>query len=172
MTLQARRVAGSPASARDGTGASVKRGGMANIDKCRRSTATLSRLLAAGSLGLIQQGRYVEAEPILCEYLAIRQKDQPDVWSTFNTRRQLGGSLLGQKKYAEAEPLLIVDYEGMKAREAKIPAQDKARLPEAGARIVKLYEAWGQPEKAAEWRRKLATPGDAKPPGPDPGPHP
>ena len=62
------------------------------------------------------------------------------------------GILLGQKTYAEAEPLLLAGYEGMKAREAKVP---KPRLTQAGERIVKLYEAWGQPEKAAEWRAKL-----------------
>ena len=31
-------------------------------------------------------------------------------------------SLLGQRKYAEAEPLLISGYEGLKAREARLPA--------------------------------------------------
>jgi len=28
---------------------------------------------------------------------------------------------LGQKKHAEAEPLIVSGYEGLKAREAKIP---------------------------------------------------
>jgi len=37
----------------------------------------------------------------------------------------LGGSLLGQKKYAEAEPLLLSGYEGMKQREVKIPPEVK-----------------------------------------------
>ena len=46
----------------------------------------------------------------------------PDDWLTFNARSLLGGSLLGQKKYAEAEPLLLSGYEGMKQREDKIPA--------------------------------------------------
>jgi hypothetical protein len=43
----------------------------------------------------------------------------------------------------------------MKAREAKIPAPRKKDLGEAAARVVNLYEAWGQPEKAREWRQKL-----------------
>ncbi len=38
--------------------------------------------------------------------LAIREKTQPEDWSTFNTRSTLGGSLLGQKRYAAAEQLL------------------------------------------------------------------
>ena len=40
-------------------------------------------------------------------------------------RSMLGGALLGQKKYAEAEPLLLAGYEGMKARADKIPPQGK-----------------------------------------------
>ena len=67
----------------------------------------------------------------------------------------LGGSLLGQKKYAEAEPLILAGYEGMKGREAKIPAHGKLRLTEAAERVVRLYEAWGKPEKAAAWKAKL-----------------
>jgi hypothetical protein len=35
---------------------------------------------------------------------------------------------------------------------------------ESAARLVGLYEAWGQPEEAEEWRRKLG------PEGPPPGP--
>ena len=47
----------------------------------------------------------------------------------------LGGALLGQKKYAEAEPLLLAGYEGMKQREAKIPPEGKVRLTEALERL-------------------------------------
>ena len=64
----------------------------------------------------------------------------------------------GQEKYAEAEPLLLSGYEGMKARESRIPASKKVRLTEAGERIVRLYEAWGKPEEAETWRARLATP--------------
>jgi hypothetical protein len=67
----------------------------------------------------------------------------------------LGGSLLGQKKYAEAEPLLLSGYQGMKQREDKIPAEGKPRLKEAQRRLVQLYEATGRPDKAAEWKKKL-----------------
>ncbi len=97
-----------------------------------------------------------EAERLLRQSMAIRDKKSPDDWSTFDTRSLLGASLLGQRKYAEAEPLVIESYEAMKAREAKIPATSKARLSKAGARIVQLYEAWGKKEKAEEWRKRLA----------------
>jgi eukaryotic-like serine/threonine-protein kinase len=37
-------------------------------------------------------------------------------------------ALLGQSKYADAEPLLVEGYHGMEQRAAKIPKRDKARL--------------------------------------------
>ncbi len=51
----------------------------------------------------------------------IREKSEPKAWTTFRTMSLLGDSLVGQTKYAEAEPLLIAGYEGMKECEAMIP---------------------------------------------------
>ena len=67
----------------------------------------------------------------------------------------LGGALLGQKKLAEAEPLLLDGYAGMKQREGTIPPQAGARIPEAIKRLVQLYEAKGNEPEAAAWRAKL-----------------
>jgi hypothetical protein len=67
----------------------------------------------------------------------------------------LGGSLLGQKKYREAERLLLSGYEGMKQREGAILPAGRMRLEEGRQRIVELYTAWGKPEKAAAWQFKL-----------------
>jgi hypothetical protein len=120
----------------------------------------LAGILAPLGLSLVQQGKWTGAEAVLRECLAIREKAQPDDWSTFNTRSTLGGSLAGQKRYAEAEPLIVSGYEGLKAREARIPPPGKPRLREAAERVVKLYEAWGKPDKAAEWRARLAKPFD------------
>jgi hypothetical protein len=82
---------------------------------------------------------------------------QPDDWLTFNTRSQLGGALLGQKKYADAEPLLLEGYQGMKEREKAIPPSVKVRLPEAAEPLVQFYDARGQKDQAEQWRQKLAT---------------
>ena len=120
---------------------------------------------AASGLGatLLKESQYVEAESIVRECLAICEKTQPDAWTTFFTKSLLGGSLLGQKKYADAEPLLLAGYEGMKQREKKIPIQGKFCLTEAVERLVQLYDAWGQKEKADEWRMKLPVTKSAKP---------
>ena len=101
--------------------------------------------------------RSARAEPLLREFLEIRQRKSPNDWRTFETCSMLGESLLGQKKWTEAEQLLLSGYEGMKSRAAKIPASFKNRLREAGARIVRLYEVWGKKDKVDEWKKRLAT---------------
>jgi hypothetical protein len=73
----------------------------------------------------------------------------------FDTRSLLGESLLGQGKSGEAEPLLLSGFEGLKAREARIPADQKGRVAEAGERIVRLYESVGKSAEADRWRKQL-----------------
>ena len=97
-----------------------------------------------------------EAEPVLRECLVFREKAASGDWQTFDTQSLLGGSLLEQKRYAEAEAYLVTGYEGMKQRQNSIPSQDEGRLKEAADRVVQLYEAWGKPDRAAEWRQKLS----------------
>jgi serine/threonine protein kinase/tetratricopeptide (TPR) repeat protein len=101
------------------------------------------------------QNRSAEAEPLLREALAIREKSQPDAWTNSNIRSILGGALLDQNKLDEAEPLLLEGYNGMKQREAAIPAQSAVRISEALERLVRLYETTGNQSEAAAWRAKL-----------------
>ena len=51
-----------------------------------KESPQLAGLLAQIGLGLLEQKKWTEAEPLLRECLAIREKTQPDVWSTFNTK--------------------------------------------------------------------------------------
>ena len=120
-------------------------------------------MMATLGIALVKQQKWGEAESVLKPCLALREKGQPDNWTTFNTRSLLGDCLLAQARYAEAEPLIIAGYEGMNTREAKIPALSRPYLDEAAGRVVRLYEAWGKPEKAAEWGRKLAHDAPALP---------
>jgi hypothetical protein len=66
----------------------------------------------------------------------------------------LGASLAGEKKYAEAEPLLLEGYQGMLARKDRIDVPDRYHLELAHRWVVRLYQAWGKPDKAAEWKKK------------------
>jgi hypothetical protein len=108
-------------------------------------------------------------EPRLRDCLAISDKHNPHSWLTFNTQSLLGGALLGQKKYAEAELLLLSGDEGMKKQKDKVPPQGKIRLPEAAERVVQLYKATCKKDEAARWRKELEATkaaqrkGEAKP---------
>ncbi len=116
----------------------------------------LAGLLAQAGDCLLRSGKYPEAERAIRECVQIREELQPDVWTTANARSLLGDALLGRKMYEDAERLLISGFEEMKRREATIPeAVRSARLQAAGARILRLYEALGRPDKVSEWRRKL-----------------
>src|SRR5262249_52661687 len=111
--------------------------------------------LAPLGRNLLRQARWSEAEPLLREALAIRAQAAPEDWSRYDAMSLLGGSLLGRGRYAEAEPLIAQGYEGMKAREARMPAAGKSRMSEAAERVVRLYEALGKREEATAWKAKL-----------------
>jgi len=105
---------------------------------------------------LIKAGDAAGAERLLREGLAIREKAQPDAWTTFNTRSLLGEALTAEKKYEEAEALLVQGYEGVKAREAKIPKGAEMRIPEALDRMVAFYQATGRADDAKRWGEERA----------------
>jgi len=104
---------------------------------------------------LNEQGKSSEAETALRECLTIREKKLPNTWLTANTRTLLGGSLLTQKKYAEAEPWLLSGYESMKQQKDRTSASN-GYVRNALQRLVQLYEATAQTEKAADWNKQLS----------------
>jgi serine/threonine protein kinase/tetratricopeptide (TPR) repeat protein len=118
----------------------------------------LAKDLAAVGHYLLGQSRWSEAEPLLREALAIREKATSDDWLRYDTMSLLGGALLGQGRYADAEPLVVGGYEGMKAREARIYVPERSLLHEAAERIVRLFEGWNKPDHAAAWKVKLGMP--------------
>ena len=87
-----------------------------------------SELLAHISMDLLLPcDQFATAESMLRECLAIREAVNPDLWSTFDTQSILGGTLLSQKKHADAESHLLKGFEGMKARERTIPTEWRTR---------------------------------------------
>ncbi len=159
------------------------------VDSTRRSLgerqpptdeAPLARALMNLGRFLITQGKHTEAEPVLQECLAIRERalppDSPDYWLVANTRSMLGGAIAGQStallasdasapiaKLAEAEPLLLGSGRWLIENAERIPEHVRAdRLREAMERIVETYETWdsiapgsGKAEQAAAWRAEL-----------------
>ena len=76
---------------------------------------------------------------------------------TSQARVFLGSCLLAQKKYAEAEALLLQGYEGLKERQATLAGPGRRWLTEATERLVRYYESTQQPDQARLWREKLAS---------------
>jgi serine/threonine protein kinase len=135
-------------------------------EKTGAESPTYAGALVSLGLLLLKQAKWADAEPLLRECLTLREKAQPDAWTTFNTMSILGGALLGQKKYSEAEPLLLKGYDGMKAREKTIPKVAETRMPEAIDRLMELYTATDKPEEAKKYRdlrAKYPAPKEATP---------
>jgi len=111
---------------------------------------------SAGYLALAyqSQGKFAESERLAREAVEIDRKKRPDDWRRFRSESLLGASLAGQREYAEAEPLLLEGYEGMATRKEMIGVPDSYYLDLAREWTAELYQAWGKPQKAAEWRQK------------------
>lgn len=123
--------------------------------------------LATWGHGLLQRQKWTEAETVLRECLAIRKDKEPDAWTTFNTQSMLGGALLGLKKYADSEPILLKGYEGMKAREKLIPLQSTTYLRAAIDRLIELYSVTSKPDEVTKWQTERAKYSDVAPPRPE-----
>jgi hypothetical protein len=116
-------------------------------------------MASAADLALAYQSqrKFAESEALAREALELERKKQPEDWQRFRAESLLGASLAGEKKYAEGEPLLLEGYQGMLARKDRISVPDHYHIDLAHKWLVDLYEAWGKPEKAAEWRAKPTT---------------
>jgi eukaryotic-like serine/threonine-protein kinase len=143
-------------------------GQWADAELLRRQTLVLSRrtfsphfpflhgYLAALGHNLLVQSRWSEAETLLRESVSLYSATTwHDNWRRYHSASLLGGALMGQGRYAEAEPLIVEGYDGLKARESRVPMPERSRLREAAERIIRLYEAWNKPERAAAWKGKL-----------------
>ncbi len=110
-------------------------------------------LLLQISTDLLACDQFATAEEMLRESLTIRERAKSDTWTTFNTMSVLGAALLGQKKYADAEPLLVKGYEGMKAREKTIsPKVIGTPIPKSLDRLIELYTATNKPDEVKKYR--------------------
>ncbi len=106
----------------------------------------------------IRMNEPAKAEPYFREELAYRSKAAPGEFSRFAAEAWLGASLLGQKKYAEAEPLLLSGYRGMKARAQGINAGHQAELRRAIGQIIRFTDEAKQFHDRAAFDAILAAP--------------
>jgi eukaryotic-like serine/threonine-protein kinase len=106
------------------------------------------------ALAYVSQGKFAQSESLARQALETEKKVQPDEWHRFRAESLLGASLAGEKKYAEAEPLLLEGYQGMLARKDRIAAPDRYHLQLAHEWLVQLYKDWGKPERAAQMAKE------------------
>ncbi|MCB9858217.1 MAG: serine/threonine protein kinase [Phycisphaerales bacterium] len=117
--------------------------------------------LAGLGMMLLKNGDATAAEPVLRDVLSGReQAEPPDAWMIALARSTLGECLASQRRFEEAETLLVNALPIIEDVAAEKSHLVTYRI-EALVRIVDLYEAWDKPAKADEWRRKLDTLKDA-----------
>ena len=109
------------------------------------------------SLGAVKvhQGKTAEAELLLREALDRYEKTAPESWARFETQCMLGASLAGKADYVRAETLLLAGYDRLMRWKGVVPVDGGRALEQGGQWLVGMYEKWGKPEKAAEWRDRL-----------------
>jgi hypothetical protein len=90
---------------------------------------------------------------MLRECLSLRQQSlPPGHWLIASAESILGECLMAERRYQEAEPLLL---RGRASLEAARGSSGDPRVVQATRRLVALYEARGDAARAAEWRAKL-----------------
>jgi serine/threonine protein kinase/tetratricopeptide (TPR) repeat protein len=105
---------------------------------------------------LLMQNKAAAAEPLLRECLTLRETKEPNAWVTALNRSSLGDALVIQKKYAEAEPLLLGGYELLQRTANQLPPAFRHQVQvEAIHKILNLYKHWGKGDAATRWQREL-----------------
>ncbi len=108
--------------------------------------------LTVQGLILNKLGRSDEAEKVLREAVKLREENLPDKhFMTALSKGALGEFLAIQKRFAEAEPLLLGSYESLKNSQSA----DSPRIRTAADRLVTLYTDWGKPTDANNFRSRL-----------------
>ena len=101
---------------------------------------------------LKDKGDFEAAEPLYREAINIYQKVLPkEHWISDYVRSKLGSCFTSLLRYQEAESLLLESYPLLKE---KREADDKYTIKTLNF-IIELYEAWGKPEKFAEYKALL-----------------
>jgi tetratricopeptide (TPR) repeat protein len=110
------------------------------------------------SLGklLLETGDYSAAEVELRRALAGYEKSGADTWARYHVMTLLGSTLVCQRRFADAEPLLTQGYEGLLRHQATIPESSRADVAAAAERIVAMYQAWGSGAQADMWKQRIA----------------
>jgi WD40 repeat protein len=110
----------------------------------------VSITMTLASENLMVQARYLEAESLLRLALEKDGRNQPDTYHEFYTQYMLGKCLFAEKRFAEAEPLLVGGPTNMAQRPT--PSYYPTLKESPRLKIAEFYDAWGKPDEAAKWR--------------------
>jgi hypothetical protein len=102
---------------------------------------------------LLSAGKVQDAKSIANEALAFPEEALPiDNKYRARAKSALGGVMIVEKDYSHTEPLLIDAYRILSVQE-KTSVSTKRCLQ----RIIDLYNAWGKPEKAAQYQKLVES---------------
>jgi serine/threonine protein kinase/tetratricopeptide (TPR) repeat protein len=76
-----------------------------------------------------------------------------DDWSLGAVKSLLGGALTAERRFEEAERVLLAARHDL----AALPNPPARQITATLSRLVELYEAWGRRDKAAEFQAQLAS---------------
>lgn len=101
------------------------------------------------SLDLCTTGSTAEGDSLIRQAITKVPPDSAQMLP-HRLRAALGYCLTREKRFAEAEPLLLGAEAGLRA----IPTAGPQRA-DVATWLSSLYESWGKPEQAAEWKKKV-----------------
>jgi len=130
----------------------------ANLAKARHPF----RATFLGNIGQLEceRGNIDVALPAFSEGLALGSELLGERHADVVTiREKLGRCLVQHRRYDEAERALLAVFNAWDVSFGASPE----RRQRATRAVVDLYEAWGKPDKAREWRAKLATQASPEP---------
>jgi tetratricopeptide (TPR) repeat protein len=107
---------------------------------------------------LMTIGEPSAAESVLRPFLDAREKAGADGWETGQTRCLLGWAVRAQGRFEDAESLLLTGYAELKRCERPARPGEVSPVVEATRTLVELYQAWGKPDQARQWRGRLPNP--------------
>jgi tetratricopeptide (TPR) repeat protein len=105
---------------------------------------------------LVKKGDYKSAEELFGRALEIQRKTFAErSWEIANTKLLLGACLKEEKKYPEAESLMLEAFPIIEKSFGIGHPRAQAQVK----RLVDLYEAWGKPDRAATYKAMVKVEG-------------
>jgi tetratricopeptide (TPR) repeat protein len=115
--------------------------------KAGKHTVNYANALSQLGHAKVRHSRFLEAERTSREILSLSGPTLSPTGPVFlRSRQYLGEALLGERRYAEAEPLLLEIIRRPAA------TQERGAGKQVAQDLVRLYEAEGRPEQAAVFR--------------------